>query len=696
MADQNASGWKKGIGGTLITIAGLGAAGQDYKASSGGDWKYGLLGSAILGGLGTYLIASDKKRKKGKGLMSSLIRGQYNRKGQGIGYGYEGGCQGGEGLQQHIYASIHKLLKSSKLHGRGIQFGRGTNRLKAIAYIKANDRPMHIKDMFGSKWKSKGKKLISLFEKAALRAHPHHFNRGSRISRGRGQEGGSVFSAIGKWTKKAVHSAVKKIRDFGMGRTKFKPSQFMKIGGTILAIEGTALSFLGIPGASVVGAVAKKGLNKYGDYLKKTGRGVNLPKHVQNFIKNNPEGFSKMKQLLNRPGSGYGSGYDDYGSGIGETFSTLAKLYRGFSKAFSWIQNSGLSWQDVRDAAHSSHMRAEYGRGLQGLEHTMIQAAKSVDSLSGGLGQLHTMGHIGKMPAEYVPAAAQRLIQTLADNSEYNMSKSGLAAAIGVATASAVAAGAYALYKRLRNKKGSGLRLAGQGCGQGSGCGSGYDDSIGSGIGSGLAVAGGSRLSSVIKQYMKENPEITERLAHMAKNPPQLGAGIASKTAKLGAILGLTGTAAAAGAYGMLEYLKANPAFATKIAAKGVWSLLSGQGFKSIKSHAKNRLSQYPRPIPINRPINVKGGFFLQPDQKIGNVKVKRRTHAEGKLPFGISLTQAGKIKKDRYSVFHGYHNKTSGGLTKSDFMLKGRKVISKKKHARGLALKSGRKGLFK
>lgn len=57
-----------------------------------------------------------------------------------------------------------------------------------------------------------------------------------------------------------------------------------------------------------------------------------------------------------------------------------------------------------------------------------------------------------------------------------------------------------------------------------------------------------------------------------------------------------------------------------------------------------------------------------------------------GDLPPGVSYTKTGKIKRDRYSVFYGFHKKTKSGLTKEAFFLDGRKVKSKAKRAQGLA----------
>lgn len=57
--------------------------------------------------------------------------------------------------------------------------------------------------------------------------------------------------------------------------------------------------------------------------------------------------------------------------------------------------------------------------------------------------------------------------------------------------------------------------------------------------------------------------------------------------------------------------------------------------------------------------------------------------YGEG-LPYGVSLTGRGKVKRDRYAVFHGFYDTTRGGLGKDSFFLRGNKVISKKRSALG------------
>lgn len=78
------------------------------------------------------------------------------------------------------------------------------------------------------------------------------------------------------------------------------------------------------------------------------------------------------------------------------------------------------------------------------------------------------------------------------------------------------------------------------------------------------------------------------------------------------------------------------------------------------------------------------GGLYLSGQQKL-----------HSRMPYGISYTGSGKIKRDRYSVFHGYYEKTPSGLTKDDFVLRGKKVLSKKKIEQGKRMKKSGKGIF-
>ncbi|MCP4342548.1 MAG: hypothetical protein GY799_27630, partial [Desulfobulbaceae bacterium] len=150
-------------------------------------------------------------------------------------------------------------------------------------------------------------------------------------------------------------------------------------------------------------------------------------------------------------------------------------------------------------------------------------------------------------------------------------------------------------------------------------------------------------------RYINKNPDFAKYIAQKAKKKKQVGMGKA--TTFLGA-MGIAGTSAAAGAYGLYQYLLQNPGIAAKLAAKGgakaasAW--LAGKGVSVAGSGTRLAGS------------GVKG----QP---------------------GISYTATGKIKRDRYSVYYGYYPSTSGGLRKEDFLKKGRKIISKKKHEAGL-----------
>ena len=54
-----------------------------------------------------------------------------------------------------------------------------------------------------------------------------------------------------------------------------------------------------------------------------------------------------------------------------------------------------------------------------------------------------------------------------------------------------------------------------------------------------------------------------------------------------------------------------------------------------------------------------------------------------------------GKIKRDRYAVFYGYYPSTKSGLSKKDFILRGKKVVSKRKSEMGKKMKQQGKGIF-
>lgn len=338
---------------------------------------------------------------------------------------------------------------------------------------------------------------------------------------------------------------------------------------------------------------------------------------------------------------------------------------------------------------------------------------------------------------------------------------------ISVPVASAAALGLKSASLALKTS-GRGLRLAGQGC-------------SGSRKGKGLTLAGGSlearggalpKLPQSIKNYAKKFPKVAKAIAAKAakgkgsaatsgsgKGPPKefKGSGAAGR---FGAAMGIAGTSAAAGAYGMYRYMLSNPTVAARVAAKGFGSVFSnflGEGCKGkgagfgqkrpvfeesktdiLRKSCKRRGNHEG----LCRTLNPKGSVSTAPNKKGGCKKSKgkgfkggafspdiianmtsghsfskisalgtflglsgvalkkawdyyqKSKKKKGKgltlagagqaLPYGVSRTPSGKIKKDRYGVYYGYYNKTGGGLTKAAFVLKGKKVISKKRQAMG------------
>lgn len=197
--------------------------------------------------------------------------------------------------------------------------------------------------------------------------------------------------------------------------------------------------------------------------------------------------------------------------------------------------------------------------------------------------------------------------------------------------------------------------------------------------GAGLTVAGAG-FPERIKQYMKEHPTVCKKIAKKVK-----AGGISGGSAgKFTAALGLAGTSAAAGAYGMYKYLMANPSVAAKIAAKGVGGILGAymKGGTLYAGAGNAHASKKGGCRCIKKPIGAgkKGGCkCIRPMGKGLTV-----AGAGDALQWGVSRLPSGKVKKDRYSVYYGYYNKTGSGLTKDAFGLKGRKVVSKRRQQLG------------
>lgn len=249
-------GWKKGLGGALITLGGLGAAGN-----IGSDKIVeGILGGAILSGIGAALIVSDKKKK-----------------------------QSGSGIQKEIAKRIKESVKRSlKQH----QIGGAITAKKVNDFIKQHqDKPIHVKDIFGTDWKKRGKQLLKEIEKV--------------------QKGGNIFKDIGNFAKKTVKKATSELKRFVEGKTKFKPSTLLDVAAGAVGLAGAASAF--IPGVDLISvpaaAAASLGLKSGAHLLKTSGRGVSLSggkmsmKHKEYIIKY-PMIAQQIAKLVQQ-GSGY-------------------------------------------------------------------------------------------------------------------------------------------------------------------------------------------------------------------------------------------------------------------------------------------------------------------------------------------------------------------------------------------------------
>ena len=178
-------------------------------------------------------------------------------------------------------------------------------------------------------------------------------------------------------------------------------------------------------------------------------------------------------------------------------------------------------------------------------------------------------------------------------------------------------------------------------------------------------VGSGKKPSKKFMQFLINHPEKAKLLAQKALQQSGQGMCGSGVFKKMIAGLGIAGAASLATLAGGYKYLLDNPMVAQKIAIEG-GKIAAKQGIKSF----------------LGMGIHLSGqGLSLSGGKK---------------LPMGCSLTPSGRIKCDKYSVWAGIHKKTRGGLTKADLMLKGRKVISRRKHLIGKGMVMNGKGLYK
>ena len=222
-------GWKTGLGATLIGLGGLGTAGNIGSSNI----AEGLIGGSILAGLGGLLIHLDKKQKGG---------------------GFK------TVFDKHFKNALQSMLKQK-------QVGGALSPKKLKDFVKKNkDIKIHAKDIFGKDWKKKGRILIKAIEE---------------------QSGGNIFKDIGKAVKKGYKSvknvrdkAVDKLKDFAAGKTRFKPSDLLKVASGAVGVAGAASAF--IPGIDLVSvptaAGISAGLTGASQILQTSGRGRKVPK----------------------------------------------------------------------------------------------------------------------------------------------------------------------------------------------------------------------------------------------------------------------------------------------------------------------------------------------------------------------------------------------------------------------------------
>ncbi|MCP5019377.1 MAG: hypothetical protein GY938_29450 [Ketobacter sp.] len=488
---------------------------------------------------------------------------------------------------------------------------------------KVKHKMVHAKDVFGKNFKQHGQALIGSLE-------------------GRG-----ILSSIGKFAKKGYKAAKKgrdkafhKLKDFANGKTKFKPSQLANYAAAAIGAAGTASAF--IPGVDLISVP--------------TATAVAL-------------GLKSASLALKTSGRGKGKGLKVAGQG-GSLEARGGALIHMPQSIKKYIKKHP---QVARAIAGKASARKRLKRG----------------------GEFTGTGAAGRFGA-----------------------------AMGIAGTSA-AAGAYGMYRYMLNNPSVAAKVAAKGFG------SVFSNFLGSGVGSGCKGSGkggckgsgegGWWSGSEFKQYAHTESK-TDMLRRSCKrrgnheglcrtlNPKGSGqyAHTESKTDMLRRSCKLRGSHE-----GLCR--RVNPKGSGVGGCKGKGLALPG-GFKGgafspdmivnlTKGHTFSKAGALGAFLGLSGVALKKAWRYYQKNKKkkgsgVGGCRCKRgkglalpggaqfsavsNSYDGGGLPYGVSRTPSGKIKKDRYGVYYGYYNKTGGGLTRDAFILKGKKVISKRRQEMG------------
>lgn len=623
---QMGEGWRTGIGATLVSIGGITGAG----AINEGNLDQGI-GSALFIGMGSAMIAAEKirnakkkkKRKKRKAKEEAM-------EGQGVVH-----SPFMSHLKKFLKANPHHIVrrasaptkKGGYLATAGSGAGIVENKHVHDFLQKHKNRKMDMKQIFGSKWKEASQKLLNVIDKAEKMHN---------------QGGDGILGKIGKATKGAIH----KMKKFARGDMKFKPSDYFKIAGKVLKLEGRALGSLGIPFASMIGSAADIGSQKYASHLKKKGMGEGsgikpltkdikpkdrmpkkrkIPKKYINFLIKNPEKAELIKTALRQ----------QKGSGVLDTVKDIIKIGGTLLALWKFIKSTGITWADIQDATYSAQSALHFGQGHEG----------------SGLPQ-KVIKYISKNPliARHMAVLAKR-------KEQYGGGKaSKFVAALGL-TATGAAAGAYGFYTYLLNNPTFAAKIVAKGGKQAVQGWLGGQGHEGQGVFKKIGKAIKKESKKIDKYYHSAGLHrfpVLNSIEHV-RNIANLAKGIA-KGKNVGHQLAKFGTKTADTVIPLTELESIRKSIHKvqkrgKKAKKGEGLTVSGGG------------------------LTVSGGA--------------------SKMPYGCVSLPNGKMKCNKYSVWHGHHKKTRGGLAKSDLMMKGKRVISRRKHEQGIRMWKQGKGIY-
>jgi hypothetical protein len=548
--------------------------------------------------------------------------------------------------------SIHHILgnmihKTSKILSNQ-KFGKGNTKIKphhkdVLNKILKYDKPVHIDELIKNKHK------INMISKAL----DNHLQ----------QIGSGFFDNIASKLKNLSKKASHELKRFVDGKTKLKPSKLLNyISGGVATVGALSAVIPGVDLISVPTASAiSLGLHGLSKIAETSGRGCEadrkaltfgmgkLPKKIKSYIDDKPHEVIQVLEEMNggRWNIQYGSPQQLFhGTGKKQIMEILGRLGICVVSAlpiYNYLKKHPEKTKTLLKQAAKLGLTKILGKGDfkpsknydgSGLKENLIK-----------LNKLKIPNKIKKFMSKY-PEQSMKAIKIAYNFAKKNKKLTLSALSIILSLIGGKILGDYLLSLQ-ENDTSALMELANNAFNsstrkfnwmsmpyiEGNGL-----QTMGKGLqtmGKGLHPVG-KKMPKKYITFMKKYPQASKKLASMAKSETQIGNG--TKLKHFLASLGLITTTAALTGSAFYTYLLHNPSAAAKIVIQGVDNTIMGYGKKG------------------------------------GNLEA---TTGYGKKK---------KIKKigNREDVYYGRCIKTGGGLRKEDLILKGNRIISRRKSELG------------